>query len=1263
MVKFVRFLPSSDSLSGLKDDIFFAASELSPFESNSSTVPKFDEGLTSFHSLTDTQLSKELQKQGSVLYKNVDPNSPTSKITIEDINLIPATQQEAMDEFQRVNELRLHVRDKLSNFVAIKFNGKQILQSNDQAFDVSTVKFAFSKKGDILDVASEFTATQSISPLAFTNYVIGSSTQFASVVEIVDQTKVRVDKLIGFTVGGFFTMTNPRYFIQGAKRPFDTNFETLYNNYPPRDVLLFKIVSINTSTKIIELKETIVSSLLNKETLFTTPEFQSVNIDKDLVLAYPGVPVLYNYSYSSISMSLIEARDSVEAEIPITRIYLPKSKEGTSTTYIGNLNRESLNVIMYDDGSEIFLIKDGEAQPAVSVDYKLLTQRSTEKLTNYGDVEVRIKLASYPAKVQTEGTSTAGSTAIRLNAKIDTIPARLQDSGSSNKVNKRTNQAKASTSQTQIAGEFYFSYQTRLPSGQVIDLNKYGTIKIKDKINIYDPSGNIISTNVVKTVDTQNSLLILERPLNVPLSSRSIIEIPQTPLNSGRKYRITVSAIDKQGVSGYQTFNFTTKSLPQTKGTDGSHWEKIPLAAFPPSLDLSVSDSFANAVASSVANITDSWNDLNTTLMATTQNLQNLSCSVGTLIDGLQTAQNFAKSFAQKNNNTQIYVRQIGLDPLGTVNSQQTFINQVNQILNDTGTNVGQIPRLTAAQIPLDPVAIANSLGSGGTFIESALGGSTSLGGTAGKALDALGISASAGLDFKKLSNDSSFRNGFSTNSVTYKVISIIKKSATLAEASIETNATFPVNSFTITNAKNSHNNGTFDIEKNGMVTFTSLGNYITTLKYKNTLAASELNSTANITVGGSTKVKASELIKIALEQEKLYGTNVNKKTISISELLNILIKHNVIGVNPETLEDDKSIAIERLVRIANNNPQRIGGVVFVGKAPNLPALARKAKVLSNTMEWLKPLTDSISASLVASSKNASGVSYDPSTLDLSKLDSQSNIARKDAEAAREKVKQTGVLDYTPTPLVTNTENPADTNFTAWRHYTPVQLLPSLSFFGVSARSINSGIDSINSGADSRVSSGVGSATSFINNQSSALSGGLNSLIEKSQSGLQSGMNQLEGLTNVIDSVSNNMNELNKDITNGINFLKNLAGTGPISMEGHLIGSKLTLQSNEEYVKAVESSINDVTDPNRPTFGSSPTPSTLDAQNRIRSTTTGSPSVNNTALWFGIVLVVVGKDKKDLGEQLHTLADLLAMNGDAIALPAKPKLTFSGLKI
>jgi hypothetical protein len=225
--------------------------------------------------------------------------------------------------------------------------------------------------------------------------------------------------------------------------------------------------------------------------------------------------------------------------------------------------------------------------------------------------------------------------------------------------------------------------------------------------------------------------------------------------------------------------------------------------------------------------------------------------------------------------------------------------------------------------------------------------------------------------------------------------------------------------------------------------------------------------------------------------------------------------------------------------------------------------------------------------------------------------------------------------------LKANQDNPPDTDFTAWRHYTPVQLMPSLQVLG-------------------KLDDSASTVTSSTLNSIMTSTKPLGTLIEESQQGVQSAINQLAGLSSVIDAVSNDMNDLNTQIVDGINLLKNLVGAGPISLEGHLIGSKLDMQSNQEFIEAVNNSLNDATDPNRPTFGAAPTSSTLDVQSQLRL---GTSRTSGSTLWFGIVLVIVGKDRSDLGEQLSTLADLFSMSKDSIDMTTKPTITFSGMKI
>jgi hypothetical protein len=168
----------------------------------------------------------------------------------------------------------------------------------------------------------------------------------------------------------------------------------------------------------------------------------------------------------------------------------------------------------------------------------------------------------------------------------------------------------------------------------------------------------------------------------------------------------------------FQTFEFTTQSIPLAPGKDGAHWENLPVASFPPVFDISFPNSTANAVAQAMSNISASFNGLKDTYKGLTQSLQNAACSLDDLVSSLKNAQLFAKEFADDHNNTTVYVRTVGLDPVGTINSPQTFIKQVREILNDTGTQPGQLPKITPAEIPLNPSNIANILTSGGTAVD-----------------------------------------------------------------------------------------------------------------------------------------------------------------------------------------------------------------------------------------------------------------------------------------------------------------------------------------------------------------------------------------------------------------------------------------------------------------------------------------------------------------------------------------------------------------
>lgn len=575
MVKIINFTPTRNRPSGLKDDIKFSITELAPFEPNSAfllNIPKMDE--TTFLRLTDLE-AQEFATKDSILYINVSPDTTTSKVLIDNLSLSTATHQQIIDEVQRVSPIRESVRKNPSSFVALEFAGKTILNQAEKldASISSPLSYSRSTKGKILDIASGFKTYKAAADKAFTNLVIGADTRITEVQEVLTGTTIRVASAIGFQVDGFITIINPRYFLDGAVQ---NNFLTIPNDFPPRDVLLFRIKTVTIQVgfaAILELLPTSLSPLLTSTSLFSSPEMESINVTKDRALATSGVPVLLREKSISSSVSLLEAEKIIESEIPDTRLYAPKTPQPNGQAqFIGNLDRSTLAVVMEDDDNEVSLIKAGIAQPGISVDYKLVTEKGT---SNYGNVDVTIRLSSSPAKAPTSGVSSIGATAIRLGARIASTPGRLNQLGAaaadSNALEraigvdalKEIAIASKNFSQKDLdASEFYFNHQLRTSTGELVNLNKYGTIRILDKITIRWKVNNQekILQAVIKGVDERNSLIILDRPLTSDIPSGAVVEVPQTPLNPGRRYRISISCQDRDGPS-------TTPSIPTSSLT------------------------------------------------------------------------------------------------------------------------------------------------------------------------------------------------------------------------------------------------------------------------------------------------------------------------------------------------------------------------------------------------------------------------------------------------------------------------------------------------------------------------------------------------------------------------------------------------------------------------------------------------------------------------------------------------------------------------
>ena len=544
MVQFADFAPTTPA--SLKDNITFRITQLGPFEPNSPSVPQFPTGSTSFVALTDIEATAAAAQE-AILYINVNTDASTDKILLDNLSLAVATQAQVVEEVQRVAPLRATVRATMSSFIQIQFGGKVILTQSDKlAANDLKVTTTMTAKGEILDRYKDFSHLGGLLPTAFTNFVISSTTNFAIVKSIAGSTTIQVSNPTLFHQNDYITIINPASQLDGALR---NGYLADPDSFPPRDVIFLKVINIDPTNSTLTLAPTTLSPILPSGSLFSAPEIKAINVDGSKLIAISGIPVLFDQKAAGIGYSLIEANSMIEAEIPYTRVYAPKTPQPDHThQYIGNLDRTSLAVSLYDDDQEAPLIKQGEAQPGVGVDYKLITDKAS---SHFGDVMVTIKLTATPATIPILGVASAGASAVKLSVRIASTPSRLQALGQGgSSIGSKIGTAANNFSQTpETPGEYYFNFQIKDSKGNLVNLNKYGTIRIFDTISFYSAppiqGGTLLGTAMVHGVDTANSLITLDKPLAFDLSNGAVVQIPQTPLNPGRKYRITMSCVDR----------------------------------------------------------------------------------------------------------------------------------------------------------------------------------------------------------------------------------------------------------------------------------------------------------------------------------------------------------------------------------------------------------------------------------------------------------------------------------------------------------------------------------------------------------------------------------------------------------------------------------------------------------------------------------------------------------------------------------------------
>ena len=265
----------------------------------------------------------------------------------------------------------------------------------------------------------------------------------------------------------------------------------------------------------------------------------------DLVLAVAGYPILINNKVSNLCYSLSEVRNLIEAEIPQTKLYQPLVSI-QEFDYVGNLQQSSVCIYLHDDDKEIALVTNGKANPGAAVEFKLLTD--SDKLY---DVQTTVTLFASPVRIPITAPAFVGANAVQVGVK-------LTSNSSTASVNPsaiaKTLATSVIASPQSTPGEYYF-YKTATVGGKQVNLNSYGTLRFQDKIKILkqEPNGEFttVETNIIQGVVEKENLIVLNQQLsnNISLTKDThyFIEIPQTPLNANRNYKVVILASDRGG--------------------------------------------------------------------------------------------------------------------------------------------------------------------------------------------------------------------------------------------------------------------------------------------------------------------------------------------------------------------------------------------------------------------------------------------------------------------------------------------------------------------------------------------------------------------------------------------------------------------------------------------------------------------------------------------------------------------------------------------
>jgi hypothetical protein len=415
-------------------------------------------------------------------------------------------------------------------------------------------------------------SSQSISRYLFTGALTGTKQIQTNGISYNRATnEIMVEPTKRFTTGDNIFVVFP-----DGKPLENNNPNVFFENselYQPRDIVVLTINNIiydGLGNQIgFSVSQSLISPIFQDSqgpTLFSIPE---INIF-DTATIYHGIPLLYIHALPGSGISLTDAYISIQSEIPFTRLFVASNAESTDSRYLGNLNTSSLTVDICDDETETFLVKNGEAQPGVSLDLRLII--TPEPNFEIGNVEVKIRTTSAPAEIPILGSAQLGARGVRLNVqlsntleslpKYDTIKVNqgsLVDKATfggariaANTINQANAAARLNNQEIdKEPGEYYFKHRIISQSGKTTEINKYGTIRIQDKVvfktGTTGQGGTIIESKIIKGIDSSTNMIILDKPLEHNLPGTTICQIEQTPFNANRTYKVRVSCTDIKG--------------------------------------------------------------------------------------------------------------------------------------------------------------------------------------------------------------------------------------------------------------------------------------------------------------------------------------------------------------------------------------------------------------------------------------------------------------------------------------------------------------------------------------------------------------------------------------------------------------------------------------------------------------------------------------------------------------------------------------------